>query len=46
MVILHELAHPKLNFKKIVTNHQHAVRILFHEEKEARARRLLKKIML
>ena len=46
MVILHESGHPKLNFKKIVTNHQHAVRILFHEEKEARARRLLKKIML
>ena len=44
MVILHESAHPKLNFKKIVTKHQYAVRILFHEEKEARARRLLKKI--
>ena len=44
MVILHGPAHPRLNFKKILTMRKHAVRIIFHEEKEAHARPLLKEI--
>ena len=42
MVILHGLAHPRINIKN--TKRKHVVPIIFHEEKEAYARPFLKKV--
>ena len=39
MVILHGLAHPRINIKN--TKRKHVVPIIFHEEKEAYARPFL-----
>ena len=41
---MHRPAHPRLNLKKILTKQKHAVRIIFHGEKEAQARPLLREI--
>ena len=39
---LHEPVHPRLSLKKYLLSKKHAVRIIFHEEKESHAWPLLK----